>query len=319
VSYDRYPPFDLKGVRTYPLASRESKVKVSDFAQIPRRGASFADFYNSLPDILGARDLRAVVAAIRRARERGKPVVMGMGAHVIKVGLSPIVCHLLERDWVTAIALNGAGVVHDFEIASIGSTSEDVDAVLGGGAFGMAEETGKFVNQAISVGLKRGEGIGQALGHYLCATKPPHLDLSLFATAHRLGKVATVHVAVGTDIVHMHPDASGADIGEGTHRDFRTFVSVVADLGGGGVYLNVGSAVILPEIFLKAVTLVRNRGIELVDFTTVNLDFIQHYRTMTNVVRRPVKGVGKGINLIGHHEILLPLIAWALEQGDSAR
>jgi hypothetical protein len=312
--FERYPPFDLQAVRTYPIASRQSKVEVDDFARPPRAGASFDDFFRALPDYLGARDLRLVVDRIAQARRRSRPVVLGMGAHVIKVGLSPIVIHLMERGFVTALAMNGAGVVHDFEIAYAGTTSEDVDASLGAGGFGMAEETGRLVNQAISEGVARGEGIGRAMGHFLHELKPPHVDLSLLATAYRLGRLATVHVAVGTDIVHMHPAASGADVGAGTHQDFRSFVSLVADLGDGGVYLNVGSAVLLPEVFLKAVTLVRNRGIELRDFTTVNMDFIQHYRPQTNVVRRPTAGTGTGLSLTGHHEILLPLIAFALEQ-----
>jgi hypothetical protein len=310
---DRYPPFDLSQARTYPLASRPSKVKAEEFARPPRPQASFADFLGSLPDILAARDLRQVVGHIREARRRGRPVVLGMGAHVLKVGLSPLVNHLLERGWVTALALNGAGIVHDFEIAYAGFTSEDVDQVLGEGTFGMAEETGRMLNQAIRQGVEQGMGLGRAVGGMLNRLKPAHLELSVLAAADRLDRLATVHVAVGTDIVHMHPLASGADVGEASHRDFRSFTSLVADLDGGGVYLNVGSAVLLPEVFLKAVTLVRNRGLDLADFTTVNLDFLQHYRPLTNVVRRPVKGVGRGYALTGHHEILLPLIAFALE------
>ena len=312
MSRDRYPPFDLSQVRTYSLRERPSKVRAEEFAKPPRGGARFSEFLDSLPDILGARDLKQVVARIVEARRRDRPVVLGMGAHVIKVGLSPVVIHLLETGSVTAVAMNGAGIVHDFEVAYAGFTSEDVDAALGEGAFGMAEETGRLVNQAIHDGLGQGFGIGRAVGAFLNRLKPPHLPLSILAAADRLDLPATVHVALGTDIVHMHPAASGAEIGEASHRDFRTLTSVVADLDGGGVYLNVGSAVILPEVFLKAVTLVRNRGLKLEGLTTVNLDFLQHYRPLTNVVRRPVKGVGQGFALTGHHEILLPLLAFAL-------
>jgi len=317
MSRSRYPPFDLSQVKTYSLKGRPSKVSVEAFARPPRARARFGEFLDALPDFLGARDLRQVVAAIVEARRLDRPVILGMGAHVIKVGLQPVVNHWLESGVVTAVAMNGAGIVHDFEIAYAGFTSEDVDEALGEGTFGMAEETGRLINQAIAEGRALGFGLGRAIGAFLNRLKPPHLDLSILATADRLDLPATVHVAVGTDIVHMHPLASGADIGESTHRDFRILTSVVADLDGGGVYLNVGSAVVLPEVFLKAVTLVKNRGQQLSGLTTVNLDFVQHYRPLTNVVRRPVKGVGKGYALTGHHEILLPLLAFAIEDARS--
>lgn len=313
MSRDRYPRFDLSGVRTYALKDRPSKVSVGQFARPPRKGASFRSFLDSLPAILGAADLREVAGRIVAARAAGRPVVLGMGAHVIKTGLSPLVIHLMESGTVTAVAMNGAGIVHDFEIAYAGFTSEDVDATLGEGEFGMADETGRFVNQAIHEGVALGHGLGRAVGAYLNRLKPEHLGLSILAAADRLDLPATIHVAVGTDIVHVHPAASGADIGEASHRDFLTFTSVVADLKG-GVYLNLGSAVILPEIFLKAVTLVCNRGVKLEGLTTVNMDFLQHYRPLTNVVRRPVKGVGKGFALTGHHEIMLPLLVQAVEE-----
>jgi hypothetical protein len=248
-------------------------------------------------------------------------VIWGLGAHVIKVGLSPVVIDLMERGLVTAVALNGAGVVHDFEVAVAGQTSEDVEAGLGTGAFGMARETGEEVNRAIVAGDRDGLGLGAAVGRYLCERRPRprHLDLSLLAAAWRLSLPATVHVAIGTDIVHVHPACDPAALGRATHLDFRIFAGEVAHLGGGGVYLNVGSAVVLPEVFLKAVTLARNLGHRLSGFATANLDFIQSYRPGTNVVERPVKGHGRGYRLTGHHELLVPLLAAALVEKDDAR
>jgi hypothetical protein len=309
-------PIDLENVKTYPLASRDSKVSLADFGRPHRRGGSLRGFLDSLPRILGGESLRRLAGEIRRARSSAKPVLMGMGGHVLKVGLSPLVIDLMERGYVTAIALNGAGIVHDFELAVAGQTSEDVSAGLGRGAFGMARETGEEINVAISDGAREGLGLGAALGRYLARRRPPHLDVSLLAAAHRLGLPATVHVAIGTDIVHMHPACDPAALGRATHLDFRIFAGQVAALGGGGVYLNVGSAVMLPEVFLKAVTLARNLGHDLSDFATANLDFIQSYRPNTNVVQRPTHGVGRGYALTGHHELLLPLLAAALiEEG----
>ncbi|HVR71099.1 MAG TPA: hypothetical protein VMT87_09680 [Vicinamibacteria bacterium] len=308
-------PLDLAGVRTYPLAGRKSKVTLGDFARPHAAGASFQTFLDSLPRLLGADALRQVVAEVRRARSAGKPVVWGLGAHVLKVGLSPVIVDLMERGFVTGLALNGAGIVHDFELAVAGQTSEEVDAGLGSGEFGMARETGEEVNRAITEGDRDGLGLGAALGRYLQARQPPHLAVSLLAAARRLGLPATVHVAVGTDIVHMHPACDPAALGRATHLDFRLFAAEVAALGGGGVYLNVGSAVLLPEVFLKAVTLARNLGHDLTDFATANLDFIQSYRPNVNVVQRPTRGVGRGYSLTGHHEILVPLLAAALIEG----
>jgi hypothetical protein len=306
----RYAEFDLSGLQSYPLASRPSKVRVADFAR-PDAARGLAAAIDALPDLLGAADLKAVAAAIRAARAADRPVIWGLGAHVIKAGLSPILVDLMERGFVSALALNGAGVIHDFEIALGGSTSEDVDAALGPGRFGMAEETGTLLNGAINEGVGRGLGLGQAVCEYLAASRPPHAPVSLLATAARLEVPVTVHVAIGTDIIHMHPAASGAALGEGSLRDFRYFVSNVAHLAG-GVFLNCGSAVILPEVFLKAVALVRNRGLSLDGLTTVNLDFLKHYRPLTNVVTRPTAGVGRGYSLVGHHEILIPLLAAAV-------
>ena len=305
-------PLDLAGVRTYPLAGRTSKVSLADFARPHAAGASFASFLDGLPKLLGAAALRQVAAEIQRARAAGKPILWGLGAHVLKVGLSPVLVDLMERGFVTGLALNGAGIVHDFELAVAGQTSEEVDAVLGAGDFGMARETGEEINRAVVEGDRDGLGLGAALGRYLEARRPPHLEVSLLAAARRLGLPATVHVAVGTDIVHMHPACDPGAVGRATHLDFRLFAAEVAALGGGGVYLNVGSAVLLPEVFLKAVTLARNLGHDLTDFATANLDFIQSYRPNTNVVQRPTRGVGRGYSLTGHHELLVPLLAATL-------
>jgi hypothetical protein len=308
-------PLDLTGVQTYPLSSRKSKVTLADFARPHAAGGSFAGFLDSLPRILGGQSLRALVSDVLRARSLAKPIVWGLGAHVLKVGLSPVLIDLVERGFVTGIALNGAGIVHDFELAVAGQTSEDVEDALGSGAFGMARETGEEINRAIVEGDADGLGLGAALGRYLERKRPPHLEVSLLAAVFRRGLPATVHVAVGTDIVHMHPACDPSALGRATHLDFRLLAGEVAALGGGGVYLNVGSAVLLPEVFLKAVTLARNLGHELKDFTTANLDFIQSYRPNTNVVQRPTRGVGRGYSLTGHHEILVPLLAAALVEG----
>ena len=309
---DRVPPLDLEKVQTYALDSRRSKVSLADFARPHARGESLAAFLESLPRILGAQSLRSLVGEIVRARSLGKPILWGIGAHVLKVGLSPLLVDLMERGFVTGLAMNGAGIVHDFELALAGQTSEDVEAGLGSGAFGMARETGEEINRAITLGDADGLGLGASVGRYLVQRQPPHLEVSLLAAAHRLGLPATVHVAVGTDIVHMHPACNPAALGRASHLDFRILAAHVARLSGGGVYLNVGSAVLLPEVFLKAVTLARNLGHEISDFATANLDFIQSYRPNTNVVERPTRGVGRGYSLTGHHEILVPLLCAAL-------
>jgi hypothetical protein len=309
-----YDEFDLSGVRTYPLASRRGKTNATDFARPYQPGSGVPGLIASLPAMLAAADFKAVVEALCDARAGDAGIVWGLGAHVIKTGLSPILIDLMERGFVSALATNGAGVIHDFEIALAASTSEDVEEALGPGRFGMAEETGRLLNGAINDGVALGLGIGQAVGRFLMESKAPHAHMSLAATAHRLGIPLTVHVALGTDIIHMHPAASGAALGEGSLRDFRYFVSNVARLDS-GVYLNCGSAVILPEVFLKAVALARNRGVTLAGLTTVNLDFIRLYRPQTNVVQRPTQGTGRGYNLVGHHELMLPLLAAACIEG----
>lgn len=301
---------DPSKIKTYSIKGRQSKVKIENFARPHKKGSSFADFYSSLPHILASKHFMDVVEAIVLARKNKKPVMLGMGAHSIKVGLSPIIIDLMERGVITSLALNGAGIIHDFELAFIGHTSEDVDKEILSGAFGMAEETGSMLNAAIKA-AKNDEGIGAAVGRMVQEGEFPFKDKNLLAAAYRLGVPATVHVAIGTDIIHMHPSFDGKATGEATHRDFLTFCSLVSELEG-GVYINLGSAVLLPEIFLKAVTLARNLGNPIHHFTTVNLDFVQHYRPNTNVVRRPTQGGGKGYALTGHHEIMLPLLAAAV-------
>ena len=310
-----YEEFDVSGIRTYPLNSRKSKANAEDFARSVPRGASFKTWLDSLPAMLGAADIRRAVTAIVTAKKRNAGVVWGIGAHVIKTGLSPVLIDLMERGYISALAMNGAGIIHDFEVALAGSTSEDVDEALGPGRFGMAEETGTLLNEAIRAARAGDQGLGQGVASFLANRRPEYGSKSLAVAAHHLGIPLTVHVAVGTDIIHMHPAASGADIGETSLRDFRYFTACVARLTG-GVYLNCGSAVILPEVFLKAVALARNQGASLEGLTTVNVDFLRMYRPQTNVVTRPVAGIGTGISLVGHHEILIPLLAAAVIESE---
>ncbi len=306
-----YDDFDLSDIRTYPLKSRASKVRREDFGRPIQPGATVAALIDSLPNLLAAADLKAVVAAMVDAQRTGGGVLWGIGAHVIKTGLGPVLIDLMERGFVSAIATNGAAVIHDFEIALVGATSEDVDEALGPGRFGMAEETGRLLNGAINEGVAAGLGLGQAVARFLDEKQPQCARASVLAAAARLQIPVTVHVAIGTDIIHMHPAASGAALGEGSLRDFRYFAANVARLDQ-GVYLNCGSAVILPEIFLKAVALARNRGLPLAGLTTVNLDFVRAYRAQTNVVARPTAGTGRGYSLVGHHELMIPLLAAAV-------
>jgi hypothetical protein len=312
-------PQSLARIRTCALARRRSKVTVRDFAR-PARGTAVRQWLDSLPRILAAQDLRAVVAAVRRARRR-RAILWGLGGHVIKVGLGPLLMDLMRRGYVSGIALNGAALVHDFEIALVGNTSEDVEAGLGAGEFGMAEETGLYLNE-IAVGAARsGIGLGEAAGKLLTnrRLRAKHLEASVLAAAYKLRIPVTVHLAIGTDIPHMHRAADGAALGAATHHDFRLFCALVRRMHPGGVYLNWGSAVLLPEVFLKAVSVARNLGTPLRPITTANFDFIQHYRPLQNVVKRPTaskKGArgpeSHGYAITGHHEILLPLLAAAL-------
>lgn len=303
-------PLNLESVSTYPLASRPSKVSLNEFARPIEENSSLQEFLASLPNILGVQSLHNVAAQIRQAKQLGKPIIWGLGGHVIKVGLAPVIIDLMRRGFITAIAANGSVLVHDAEIAMVGSTSEDVDATLGEGAFGAAEETGQLLNSAAREGMRDGIGLGEALGRALLALKPRHRDYSLLCAAYHSRTPFTAHITIGGDIAHFHPSADGAALGATSHTDFRLLGELVRRMTGGGVYLNVGSAVVLPEVFLKAVTLVRNLGHELTDITTANFDFIQSYRPLTNVVRRPTAGgAGRGYSITGHHELSIPLLA----------
>ena len=307
---DNLRPLKLDDVKTYPLASRPSKVALEDFATPVQPDSSLKDFLAGLPNILGVQSLREIAARMRRARELQKPIIWGIGGHVIKTGLAPLVIDLMKRGFVTAIAANGSVLVHDAEIALVGSTSEDVDATLGEGAFGGADETGKLLNRAALEGAKENIGLGEATGRALLALNPKHAGYSLLCATYQARVPFTAHLTIGGDIGHFHPQADGATLGATTHTDFRLLSELVRRMDGGGVYLNIGSAVTLPEVFLKAVTLVRNLGNQLADITTANFDFIQSYRPLTNVVRRPTaNGAGRGYSITGHHELTLPLLA----------
>jgi len=307
---DNLRPLSLREVATYPLASRPSKVSLDDFASSVQGNSLLKDFLGSLPNILAVQSLREIAARMRRARELQKPIIWGIGGHVIKTGLAPLVIDLMKRGFVTAIAANGSVLVHDAEIAMVGSTSEDVDATLGEGAFGGADETGKLLNRAALEGAKENIGLGEATGRTLLALNPKHAGYSLLCATYQARVPFTAHLTIGGDIGHFHPQADGAALGATTHTDFRLLSEIVRRMDGGGVYLNIGSAVTLPEVFLKAVTLVRNLGNQLTDITTANFDFIQSYRPLTNVVRRPTaNGAGRGYSITGHHELTLPLLA----------
>ena len=289
---------------------------MADGASPWRRGGSFQKFLATLPDILAGQTFQAVVAAIIEARRKKKPVILGMGAHPTKVGLNPILVDLMRKDVITAVAMNGAVIIHDFELAYQGHTSEEVEAEIDSGRFGMAEDTGRILNEAIVKGWQKGLGLGEAVGRYITSHSKqfPHRRSSLLAEGVQLGIPVTVHVAIGTDIIHMHPTANGEAIGGTSLLDFRKLAALVSQMEG-GVYINLGSAVFLPEVFLKTVTLGRNLGRALKRITTVNMDFLPHYRPLTNVVKRPTQKGGKGYSLIGHHELMVPLLAAAVLEG----
>jgi len=315
----RFQPLDLSGLRTVSLHARGGKVRIADFARPYQSGGGLPGLLASLPRILAAGDFRAVVDAILAARHRGRQIIWGLGGHVIKCGLAPILIDLMHRGLATAFAMNGSASIHDFEIALAGHTSEDVEAVLPDGSFGSAEETGRGINEAISSGAAAGLGIGEALGQALENLAPPeNVPFSLLLNAYRHSAPVTVHVALGTDTPHTHPAADGAALGAASLHDFQLLASLVSGLDQGGVYLNVGSAVVLPEVFLKALSATRNLGNPVAAFTTVNLDFLQHYRPRVNVVQRPHAGSreGRGYALTGHHEILVPLLAAALIEAE---
>jgi deoxyhypusine synthase len=307
----KYSSISLKKIRTYPLGKRKNKVSFHFLATPSLKGDTFQGFIDKLPGILAVNDFKSTVHAIVRARQRKKPVILGMGAHPIKVGLSPVIIDLMRKGIITAIATNGACIIHDFELSFIGHTSEDVEEELQKATFGMARETGRYLNRAIREGMKKGYGIGRAVGELIYRSRFRFKEKSIFASAYGLDIPATVHVAIGTDIIHMHPDVDGSAIGECSFRDFRLLASVVSDLEG-GVYINLGSAVIMPEVFLKALTVARNLGNRVEDITTVNMDFIQHYRPRENVLRRPTIKKGSSYALTGHHEIMFPLLAAAI-------
>ena len=312
-------PLSFGGLKTVPIDERGGKVQVEHFAKPYKKGDGVTGLLDSLPKLLAADAFRGVVDAVRRAKEQKRAILWGMGGHVVKCGLADILLDLMRRGWVTGFVMNGAASIHDFEIAIAGQTSEDVEAVLPDGRFGAAEETGREMNTAISEGARDGLGMGEALGRRLDQlAKPQFAAHSIVASAYRANVPVTVHVAVGTDTPHTHPAADGPAIGATTHHDFRLLCSLARALNEGGVYLNVGSAVVLPEVFLKAVSVVRNLGYPLANFTTVNFDFLQHYRPKVNVVERPhAKSGGHGYAVTGHHELMIPLLAAALIEGES--
>lgn len=316
----RFPELDLSGVTTYSATDRPSKVATRMEARVPEPGMSVRQFLDRLPDILKAADLKAVARAVVRARELDKPVLVMIGGHVIKTGCAPILADLAGRGFIHHIASNGSAAIHDTELARFGHTSEDVAAQLDDGSFGMAADTAALVNEAARHAVEHDLGFGEAVGHLLTSEQGPYLERALLARCHDLAIPYTLHVAMGTDIVHQHPTADGASIGAASLHDFRIFAATVARLGQGGVVLNVGSSVIMPEVFLKALAVARNLGHHVVDFTTANFDMLQHYRPTVNIVKRPVLPGGQGYAITGHHEIMIPLLAAAILEyaGDKA-
>lgn len=310
----RPAPLDLKRLRRTSVAERPSKVKKDSFAKPLPAGSGFLSFYENLPRILAAEKLHRLVDAIAEAHRRRKPVLVMMGAHVLKVGLSPLIVDWIEKKVITAIAMTGSGVIHDFELAYLGQTSEEVMEALADGSFGMARETADLLNKTIVEAAEKGQGLGEAVGRMIEEKKLRWRSGSVFAAAVRAGIPATVHVAIGADIIHQHPSCDGAALGKTSLADFRTLSSVVAGIGEGAVVLNLGSAVVLPEVFLKAVSIGRNLGHPVKGFTAANLDMIQHYRSTQNVLSRPTALGGQAIALTGHHEILIPLLHAAVAE-----
>jgi len=309
-------PLSPHGLKTYPLHSRKSKVDIKNFARVFTPEPSFAQFIKSLPNFLAAKEFKEFLSLVRQAKKTEKAIIFGLGAHLIKVGLSPILIDLMKEGWVSGLALTGASLIHDFEIAFSAQTSEDVEVQIRDGQFGMAEETGEMLNTAINQGAKEDLGLGEAVGKMLAESRFPHKDLSLLATSYSLSIPTTVHVALGTDIIHFHPKVSGEALGKTSLKDFFLFSSLLKGLEGGGVFLNIGSAVILPEVFLKALSFTRNKIGALENFSTAVFDFLHHYRPYQNVVRRPVGEKGKGFYFVGHHEIMIPLLAAGLKSTD---
>jgi hypothetical protein len=308
-----FPPLDFARLRTYPLRERENKVHLEQFARVWKRGGSFAQFIDSLPKLLVGNDFRAVVDATVAAVKTSRPVLVMMGAHPIKCGLNPLLVDLMRRGVISAMAFNGAGAIHDFELAYIGETSEDVQRGLDDGSFGMIDETGRLMNQTMAEGVKQGIGAGRALGEAIVKGKFAQRELSILHQGVIANIPVTVHIAIGTDIIHQHPSTDGAVLGEATYLDFQKFAAVVARLQG-GIVLNIGSAVVMPEVFLKALTIARNLGHKVDQFTTAAFDMIRHYRPTENVVRRPTHLGGRGFYIIGHHELMVPLWAAAVTE-----
>ena len=309
-------PLSPGGLKTYSLQSRKDKVNINNFAQILGAEKSFTRFVRSLPNILAGSDFKEFISVMGKAKKRNRAIIFGLGAHVIKVGLSPIIIDLMKEGWITALALNGAGIIHDFEIAFTGQTSEDVQLQVKNGHFGMAQETGQMLNDAINLGEEKGLGLGEAVGEMIATSDFPHKDMSLLSAAYNLNLPVTVHVAIGTDIIHFHPEVKGEAIGNASLKDFFLFCSLLEKLEDGGVFVNIGSAVILPEVFLKALSFVRNKGWLLESFYTAVFDFIHQYRPYENVVKRPHGKKGRGFYFIGHHEIMVPLLAVSLKSSD---
>jgi hypothetical protein len=305
----KYRPLNKKKLKTISIRERQSLVELEDFPKPYLPGADFNSFIASLPPFLAARDLREFAGLLGAARKKSKPIVWGLGAHVVKLGLSPLIIDLMQRGWISAIAANGALMIHDFEIALAGKTSEDVAANLLNGSYGNTEETGLFLNLALKDGLTRDMGAGEAVGYYLIQAKLPHLEHSILFNAYKLNIPVTIHPAIGTDFIHFHPMFVGETTGALAERDFQLLASIISEIGRGGAYLNVGSAVILPEVFLKAVAYCSAQGIQLENFCTAVFDFNRHYRPFENVFKRPVARGGKGFYFVGHHEIMIPLLA----------
>jgi hypothetical protein len=300
-------------VRTVPIARRPNKVAAAEFASPPGKDRSFSAFLQSLPDVLVARDFRLVVNAIASASKNQRAVVVMLGGHIVKTGLAPLLIDLMNRGVITHLAMNGSAAIHDYEIARFGATSEDVASGLVDGTFGMAEETGGGMNQAFTVGMKSSWGMGEALARALEQLPLANPELSVMLSAHRLAIPFTVHAALGAEIIHQHPATDGAAIGDTSHRDFRRLAASLLSLHDGGVVLNLGSAVIMPEVFLKALTIARNLNDgKPTGFTTCDLDMQRHYRPRVNVVQRPTQGGGKGYEITGHHEIMVPLLVWGV-------
>lgn len=313
MSKNKIKPLSPEKLKTYSLLSRKSKVNIDQFAEVFDSDQDFGHFLASIPNVLAGKDFKEFVSLMKEAKKKGRAIIFALGAHVIKVGLNPVIIDLMEKDWITGLALNGAGIIHDFEIAYAGHTSEKVEEQIKDGQFGTAQETGEMLNEAINSGAEKGLGIGEAVGSMLVDSDFPHNELSLLWNAYRLNIPVTVHVAIGTDTIHFHPRVRGDALGKASLQDFFLFCGLVEKLEGGGVYLNVGSAVMLPEVFLKALSFVRNKGKKIQDFTSAVFDFIHHYRPYQNVVKRPLAEKSKGFYFIGHHEFLIPLLAASLK------